>query len=59
MVEPDESVVPGQHFAVEGGVVLCGAAAGHGPSNLDGLVQVNMALLERVRVGSAGEHGQR
>lgn len=59
VVEPDERMVPGQHFAVKGGVVLGGSAAGHRASDLDGLIQVNMALLERVRVGSAGEHSQR
>lgn len=58
-VEPDERVVARQHLAVEGGVVLRRAAARHGAADLDGLVQVHMALLERVRVGPAREDGQR
>jgi len=59
VVEPNQGVVPGQHLAVEGGVVLGRPAPSHRPADLDGLIQVHMALLERVRVGSAGEHGQR
>lgn len=59
MVEPDESVIPGQHLAVESGVVLSWATPGHRPPDLDGLVQVDMALLKRVRVRAAGEDGQR
>lgn len=58
VVEPHKSMIPGQHLAVEGGVVLGRSAASHRPSDLDWLVQVHMSLLEWVRVGSAGEHGQ-
>lgn len=59
MVEPDERMVPGQHLAVERGVVLGRTAARHRPADLDRLIQVHVAILEGVRVGSAGEHGQR
>lgn len=59
VVEPDQGVIPGENFAVEGGVVLGRPAASHRPADLDWLIQVDMPLLEWVRVGSAGEHGQR
>lgn len=59
VVEPDEGMIPGQDLAVEGGIVLCGATASHRPADLDWLIQVHMSLLEWMRVGSAGEHGQR
>lgn len=59
VVEPDECVISGQHLAVESGVVLGWPTPGHRPPDLDGLVQVDMALLKRVRVRAAGEDGQR
>ena len=59
VVEPDQRMVPGEHLAVKRRVVLRGAAARHGAADLDGFVQVDMPLLEGVRVWSAGEHGQR
>lgn len=58
VIKPDESVVPGQHFAVEGSIILRGPTAGHGAADLDGLVQVDMTLLEGVRVRAAREDGQ-
>lgn len=48
VVEPHQSVIPGQHLAVEGGVVLGRATPGHGAPDLDRLIQVNMAFLKRV-----------
>lgn len=48
VVEPHQSVIPRQHFAVEGGVVLGRATPGHGAPDLDRLIQVNMAFLKRV-----------
>lgn len=57
VVKPNQGVIPGQHLAVERGVVLRGPTPSHRPADLDGLIQVDMSLLERVRVGSAGEHG--
>lgn len=59
VVKPDQSMIPGEDFAVEGGVVLGRPTASHRPADLDWLVQVHMSLLEWVRVGSAGEHSQR
>lgn len=59
VVKPHQSVIPGQHLAVEGGVVLGWPAPSHRPADLDGLIQVHMPLLEWVRVGSAGEYCQR
>lgn len=59
MVEPDECMIPGQHLAVERGVVLGRTTSSHWPADLDRLIQVHVSILERVRVGSAGEHGQR
>lgn len=59
VVEPDQGVIPGENFAVKGGVVLGRPAASHRPADLDWLIQVDMPLLEWVRVGSAGKHGQR
>lgn len=59
VVEPDQSMIPGQHLAVKGGIVLRRTTPGHRPADLDWLIQVYMSLLEWVRVWSAGEHGQR
>lgn len=59
VVEPDQGVIPGQHLAVEGGIVLRRATPRHRPADLDRLIQVYMSLLEWVRVWSAGKHGQR
>lgn len=59
MVEPDKCVIPGQHLAVERGIVLGRTTPSHWPADLDRLIQVHVSILERVRVGSAGEHGQR
>lgn len=59
VVEPDQGMIPRQHLAVEGGIVLCWATPRHRPADLDRLIQVYMPLLEWVRVWSAGEHGQR
>lgn len=59
VVEPHQSVIPGQHLAVEGGVILRRATAGHGAPDLDRLIQVDMTFLKRVRIRAAGEHGQR
>lgn len=59
VVEPNQCVIPGQHLAVEGGVVLGWSTSSHRPADLDRLIQVYMSLLEWMRVGSAGEHSQR
>lgn len=59
VVEPDQCMIPGQHLAVEGGVVLGWATSSHWPADLNWLIQVHMPLLEWVWVGSAGEHSQR
>lgn len=59
VVEPYQSMIPGQHFAVKGGIVLGRPAPSHRPADFDWLIQVHMPLLEWVRVGSAGEHSQR
>lgn len=59
VVEPDQCMIPGQHLAVEGGVVLGWATSSHWPADLNWLIQVHMSLLEWVWVGSAGEHSQR
>lgn len=59
VVEPHQSVIPGQHLAVEGGVVLGRATPGHGAPDLDRLIQVDMAFLKRVWIRATGEHGQR
>lgn len=59
VVEPNQGMIPGQHLAVEGGIILGWAAPSHRPADLDRLIQVHMPLLEWMRVGSAGEHGQR
>lgn len=59
VVKPHQGVIPGQHLAVKGGVVLGRPAPSHRPADLDRLIQVHMPLLEWVRVRSAGEHGQR
>lgn len=59
VVKPNQGMIPGQHLAVEGGVVLGRATPSHRPADLDWLIQVHMPLLEWVRVGSAGEHSQR
>lgn len=48
VVEPHQSVIPGQHLAVEGGVVLGRATPGHGAPDLDRLIQVHMTFLKRV-----------
>lgn len=55
--KPNQGVIPGQHFAVEGGIVLSRATPSHRPADLDRLIQVHMPLLEWVRVGSAGKYG--
>lgn len=59
VVEPDQGVIPGENFAVKGGVVLGRPTASHRPADLDRLIQVHMSLLEWMRVGSAGKHSQR
>lgn len=59
VVEPHQSVIPGQHFAVKGGVILRRATAGHGAPDFDRLIQVDMTFLKRVWIRAAGEHGQR
>lgn len=59
VVEPDKCMIPGQHLAVERGIVLGWTTPSHWPADLDRLIQVDVSILERVRVGSAGEHGQR
>lgn len=59
VVEPNQGMIPGQDLAIEGGIVLGRAAPSHRPADLDWLIQVHMPLLEWMRVGSAGEHGQR
>lgn len=59
VVEPNKGMIPGQDLAVEGGIVLGWATPSHRPADLDWLIQVYMPLLEWMRVGSAGEHGQR
>lgn len=59
VVEPNQGMIPGQHLAVKGGVVLGRATPSHRPADLDWLIQVYMTLLEWVRVGSAGKHSQR
>lgn len=59
VVEPDEGMVPGEHLAVEGGVILGRAAARDRAPDLHRLVQVDVTLLKRVRVRAAGEHSQR
>lgn len=59
VVEPDQRVIPGQHLAVERGIVLGRATPGHRAADLDRLIQVDVSILEGVRVGLAGEHGQR
>lgn len=58
VIKPYESMVPGQHFAVKGGVILRWSAASHRAADFDGLVQVDMSLLKRVRVRAASEDGQ-
>lgn len=58
MIKPDESMVPWQHFAIKGGIILRWSTACHRAANLDGLVQVDMTLLKRVRVRAASEDGQ-
>lgn len=59
VVEPNQGMIPGQHLAVKGGIVLGRPTPSHRPADLDWLIQVHMSLLEWVRVGSAGEHSQR
>lgn len=59
VVEPHQSVIPGQHLAVEGGVILRRATPGHGAPDLDRLIQVDVTFLKRVWIRAAGEHGQR
>lgn len=59
VVEPDQCMIPGQHLAVKGGIVLGRTTTSHRSADLDWLIQVYMPLLEWVWVGSAGEHSQR
>lgn len=59
VVKPNQGMIPGQHLAVKGGVVLGRATPSHRPADLDWLIQVYMTLLEWMRVGSAGKHSQR
>lgn len=58
VVEPDERMVPGEHLAVEGGVVLSRTAACDRAPDLHRFVQVDVTLLKRVWVRAAGKHGQ-
>lgn len=51
-------MVSGQHLTVKSRVILSGPAASHRAANLDRLVQVDMALLKRMRVRAASEDGQ-
>lgn len=48
VVEPHLSVIPGQHLAIKGGVILRRATPGHGAPDLDRLIQVDMTFLKRV-----------
>lgn len=58
VIKPDQSMVPGEHLAVKGGIVLGWPAASHRAADLDRLVQVDMTLLKRVGVRAASEDGQ-
>lgn len=58
VIKPDESMVPWQHFAIESSIILRWSTAGHGAADFNGLVQVDMTLLKRVRVRAASEDGQ-
>lgn len=58
VIKPDESMVPGEHFAVKGSIILRRSTAGHRAADFNGLVQVDMTLLKRVRVRAASEDGQ-
>lgn len=58
VIKPDKRVVPGQHLAVKGGIVLGWPATSHRAADLNRLVQVDMTLLKRVGVRPASEDGQ-
>ena len=59
LLVPQQRVVPREDLAVEDSVRGAGPRPRHRPPHLDGLVEHECAVLERVRVGAARKDGLR
>ena len=58
LIKPEESMVPWQHSAIKGGIILCWWTMCHRMADLDGLIQVDMTLLKWVSLQAASEDGR-